>query len=238
MNSRVPSPRQRWKHTKMMEMLSPSSSSCSCSSCLACCLASFFHAGADTSVRVSEPFRHLKLSLKTIRSHVPKRKQPQRIWLHRRCLMATMRIRHSWPCMTQMHSLRSGPTLSLHQAITTCTASHQVVRGHETFHTERAANTALQLTRTATSAKSDVVTHLSTVCQEMKRWIFRVSERLSLKFHSELQLRRLAIVTTSTHDARTSVKKIMGLEGCTHRASIVFALALEETMVETDSRQR
>ena len=231
MNSHVPPPRQRWKQTKMMEMLSPSTSSCSCSSSLACCLASFFHAGADTSVRVSEPFRHLKLYLKTIRSHVPRRRQPQRIWLRRRCLMETMRILNSWPCMTQMHSLMSGPTLSRHQVITTCTASHQDVRGHETFHTEHAASTALQLTHTVISAKSDVVTHLSTVCQGMKRWIFRVSERLSLKFRSELQSHRLDIDTTSILVAHISVRKIMVLEGCTHRASTASGSAIEETMV-------
>ena len=132
----------------------------------------------------------------------------------------------------------SGQTRNRLPVITTSAAQHQDARGHETFHTEHAASTALQLTRTVISAKSDVVTHLSTVCQGMKRWIFRVSERLSLKFHSALQLRRPAIATISTHDARTSVKRTMGLEGCTHRASIVFALATEGTMVETDSRQR
>ena len=137
-----------------------------------------------------------------------------------------------------MHSLMIGPTLSHHQVITSCIASHQDVRGHETFHTEHAASTALQPTRTVISAKSDVVTHLSTVLQEMKRWIFRVSERLSLKFHSVLQLRRPAIATISTHDASTSVKNLMGLEGCTHRASTAFVQAIEGTMVWTDSRQR
>ena len=128
--------------------------------------------------------------------------------------------------------------LSLRRAIITSTALLQDALGHATCHIEHAVNTALPPTRTATSARRDVDTHLSIVSQGTKRWIFRVSERLSLKFLSELQLRKLAVASISTHDALTSVKKIMGLEGSTHHVSIVFALALEETMVETDSRQR